>query len=122
MKPHLDIEEKFFKLIQFAVGRNPNNIIIQSDEEWAILHRMAYEQSLLSVILNAVDNFTKDGIKPPPSLLYIWIGESEAIRHRADVMDSRCEQLTAWFKKLGYPCCIIKGQGVARLYTHPKYR
>lgn len=121
MKQYLNIEDKFYQLLQIAVGKPSNNVIL-SVEEWAIIHKIAYEQSLLGVVLNAADVFTKDGQKPPTSLLLTWIGESEAIRHSAGVMDSRCEQLTAWFKKVGYPCCIIKGQGVARLYKHPEYR
>ncbi len=122
MRKFSDIEEKFFQLLQIAVGRSSIISVELTDEEWAILHRIAYEQSLLSVVLNAADVFTKDGQKPPTPLLYTWIGESEAIRHLAGMMDCRCEQLTTWFRNVGYPCCIIKGQGVARLYTHPEYR
>ena len=117
-----DIEEKFFQLLQIAVGRSSNSSVELTGEGWTIIHRIAYEHSLLSVVLNAADVFTKDGQKPPTPLLYSWIGESEAIRHNAGMMDCRCEQLTDWFRNVGYSCCIIKGQGVARLYSHPEYR
>ena len=118
----LDIEDKFFQLLQTAVGRSSNNKFVLSDEEWIAIHRMAYEQSLLSVVLNAADVVTKVGQKPPVPLLLTWIGESEEIRRTSGIMDGHCEQLTAWFRNVGYPCCIIKGQGVARLYPHPEYR
>ncbi len=116
------IEEKFFQLLQIAVGRSSNSSVELTDEEWAIIHRIAYEQCLLGIVLNAVDASSQQGQKPPVGLLYTWIGECESIRQSSKLLDSRCEQLTAWFKKVGYPCCIIKGQGVARLYMHPECR
>ncbi len=82
MRSFSDIEEMFFQLLQIAVGRSSNNTVELTDEEWTIIHRIAYELSLLSVVLNAANVFKNNVRKAPTPLLYTWIGESEAIRYR----------------------------------------
>lgn len=116
------IEEKFFQLLQSAVGKNNGNLIELSDDEWASIYQMALEQSLLGVAFDAVERLGNDGLKPPLDILYQWIGEVEIIRRQNLRQNQLCEQLTAWFKSKGYRSCVLKGQGVARLYDEPDLR
>lgn len=116
------IEERFFQLIQIAVGKIVDAKFDLSDDEWAAIYRMASEQSVLSVVLQAADILSQNGQKPPMSLLYQWIGEGEQIRQQNQRVDKQCEQLSSWFKKRGFLNCVIKGQGVARLYPKPDTR
>lgn len=73
------IEEHFFQLLQIAVGRDDSVKLELSDDEWTAIYRMASEQSVLSVVLQAADILSQNGQKPPISLLYQWIGEGEQI-------------------------------------------
>lgn len=116
------IEDKFFKLLQIAVGKTTGNDIVLSEKEWGVVYQLAAEQSLLGVVLTAVDSHAKNGNKPPMSLLLQWIGEVEIIKQQNKRIDKQCEQLTAWFSGKGFKSCILKGQGVARLYREPESR
>lgn len=116
------IEDKFFRLLQISVGKTAGKVVLLSEKDWDLIHQMAIEQSMLGVVLKAVDSTANDGQKPPTTLLFQWIGEVEIIRQQSQRKNQQCEQLTAWFRNHGYKSCILKGQGVARLYDEPDLR
>ncbi len=122
MKTPYSIEDKFFQLLQITVGKEVSQDFTIFDDEWTEIYHIATKQSLVAVVFDAADKLSKKGIKPPITLLYQWIGESEFIRNQNKKVDWQCEQLTAWFSNAGYKSCVIKGQGVARLYNHPETR
>ena len=122
MREHSGIEERFFQLLQIAVGGKVDDRISFTAEEWPKVYQLASEQSLVSVVLHAIDKLGENSGRPPQSLLLQWIGESELIRQRNNRVDQLCAQLTSWFKSKVYDSCILKGQGVARLYTIPDSR
>lgn len=117
-----DISEKFFQLLQIAVGTKRTIDITLTDQEWSAIYDISCKQSLVAVVIRAADKLSDRGIKPPTHLLFQWIGESESIRQRNKHIDSQCGMLMNWFKDAGYQSCILKGQGVARLYTYPDSR
>lgn len=116
------VEERFFQLLQIAVGKTINGKIALSDKEWGDVYRLASEQSLVGLILHAIDTQEEDVGRPSQPLLLQWIGESELIRQRNCRVNQLCGQLTSWFLSKGYDSCILKGQGVARLYNNPECR
>ncbi len=122
MAEFIEIEEKFFNLLQLAVGNTNGSNLKISDDEWRLLYQEASKQSLLGVALCAADKLSEVGQKPPMDLLLQWIGEGESIRNRSRIVDEHCKQLTGWFEKRGCKSCVLKGQGVARLYPQPEYR
>lgn len=115
-------EERFFQLLRIAVRHDVSAKLELSNNEWVTIYNLASEQSVLSIVLQAVDILSKNGQKPPMDLLYQWIGEGEQIRQKNIIIDRQCEQLHSWFEIRGFPNCIIKGQGVARLYPSPDSR
>lgn len=116
------VEEIFFQLLQIAVGKTVDGKISLSEKEWHDVYQLASEQSLVSVILHAIDAQGEIVGRPSQQLLLQWIGESELIRQRNIRVNQLCGQLTSWFKSKGYDSCILKGQGVAKLYTVPDSR
>ncbi len=122
MRDYSGIEERFFQLLQIAVGKPINNQIKFTVNEWTAIYNLASEQSLVGLVLHAVDELVSDGQTPPQPLLLHWIGESEIIRQRNNQFDQLCQQLTSWFRSKGYNSCILKGQGAARLYNKPNTR
>lgn len=119
-----EITYKFFLILQSAIGKLPCDTITLDDEEWHQVFELAVKQSLVGVILEGAQRFSErgNGPKPPLSILYEWIGQNEQIRQQNHKIDKQCEQLSSWFNKRGFPNCIIKGQGVARLYPKPEAR
>ncbi|MBO6256058.1 MAG: nucleotidyltransferase family protein, partial [Bacteroidaceae bacterium] len=122
MQQGTKIEERFFQLIQVAVGKKVDAMFDLVDDEWLSIYKMASEQSILGLVLQAADILSGKGLKPPMSLLYQWIGEGEQIRQQNHRVDQQCEQLSSWFKQKELSSCVIKGQGVARLYPQPDLR
>lgn len=122
MRDYSGIEERFFQLLQIAVGKPINKQIEFTVNEWLSIYNLASEQSLVGLVLHAVDELVNEGHTPPQPLLLQWIGESEIIRQRNNQFDQLCRQLTSWFRSKGYGSCILKGQGAARLYKKPDTR
>lgn len=114
--------EKFFSLLRIAVGDSPNSRLEITEEEWPEIYGIACKQSLVGLFIDALDKLNQMGQKPPINILYEWIGQSEQIRQLNKRVDQQCEQLSSWFEKRGFSNCIIKGQGVARLYPNPYLR
>lgn len=121
MDAAVGVEEKFFQLLQIAVGKQTKKIKL-TDEEWKAIYEIACKQSLVAVIFSLADALSGQGVKPPIDLLYQWIGDSESIQQQNRIINQHCEQLTKWFKNAGFRSCVLKGQGVARLYNNPKLR
>lgn len=122
MRDYSGIEERFFQLLQIAVGKPINKQIEFTVNEWTSIYNLASEQSLVGLVLHAVDELVSEGHTPPQPLLLQWISESELISQRNHRVDQQCEQLSSWFEKRGLSNCVIKGQGVARLYPNPDTR
>lgn len=122
MKQESDIIEKFFHLLQIAVGKSFGGTIEVLEEEWGAIYDLASKQSLVSVILQGVDKVGNNDHSIPRENVLRWIGESEQIRQRNNRVNQQCEQLTSWFKGKGFSSCVLKGQGAAQLYLEPDTR
>lgn len=108
--------------MQIAVGTKNHKDITLSDQEWSTIYDISCKQSLVAVVIRAADVLSDRGMKPPTHLLFQWIGESESVRKRNEQINSQCRMLVKWFKEAGFKSCILKGQGVARLYSFPDSR
>ena len=118
------ISEKFFYLIQLAVGKCPIDIITIDEKEWEEIYEIAIKQSLVGMVLEGVQKLTDrcPEQKPPVDLLFEWIGQTEQIKAENKQQDERSAMLKRIFEDKGYDNCILKGQGVARLYPKPEVR
>lgn len=116
--------EKFFYLLQLAVGKHPIDSISIEEKEWEKIYETAIKQSLVGVVLEGVqkliDRWPEQ--KPPVEFLLEWIGQTEQIKAENKQMDERSAMLKRMFESKGYGNCILKGQGVARLYPKPEVR
>ena len=123
---YMNIQQLFFELIQVALGvriclsRTPN------DMEWKALYDMAKKQSLVGVCFAGLQRLSskEDSIthKPYtinlPEVLYLtWMGMAAKIQQRNEVVNRQCVELQAKLSADGFRSCILKGQGVAGIYT-----
>lgn len=113
--------EAFFELIQITVGIRGGFSKVLSDKEWGGLLDMAEKQSLAGVLLNGLEKLP-NAQRPLQELLFEWIGVQQMVISTNKVQDRKSRELYEWFKANGYESCVIKGQGVARLYPQPELR
>ena len=116
--------QSFFLILQLAVGKHIKNAIHIKENDWHSIYEIATKQSLVGVMMEGIQRLSEsDNIqKPPLPLLYEWIGIAEHIKSQNKLMDERSAMLTRMLKSWGYDSCILKGQGVARLYPKPELR
>ena len=116
--------EKFFELIQIAIGNKAGFDKAPTDKEWVKLFELACKQSLASVSLDGVNKLTEQDSsqKPPMGVLFEWIGIQQQTIALIKLQNQRTKELCEIFKKAGFQSCVLKGQGTALYYEHPEYR
>lgn len=116
--------QSFFLILQLAVGNHIKNTIHIKENDWRSIYDIATKQSLVGVMMEGIQRLSEidKSQKPPLTLLYEWIGITEHIKHQNRLMDEKSAMLTRMLKSWGYDSCILKGQGVARLYPKPELR
>lgn len=114
----------FFELLQVAIGARMRLSKKLSDSTWAEVYQMAVKQSLVGVIFSAIEKLnTEDkSCKPGLQLFYQWLGEVSQIEAQNGWLNNAAAQLTKIFMNGGLRSCVLKGQGVARLYPRPERR
>lgn len=116
--------QSFFWILQLAVGKHIKNAIHIKENDWHSIYEIATKQSLVGVMLEGIQRLSEidNSQKPPLKLLYEWTGIAEHIKLQNKLMDERSAMLTRILNSWGYDSCILKGQGVARLYPKPELR
>ena len=113
--------EKFFELIQITVGTRDGFSKVPVAKEWVAMLDMADKQSLTGALLRGLEKLP-NAQRPPQELLLEWIGIQQIVVSTNKVQDAKSKELYEWFKEKGCDNCIIKGQGVARLYPQSELR
>ena len=118
------ILQKIFYLIQLGVGKCPEDSISIAEKEWEVIFEMAIRQSLVGVVFEGIQKLSEKcpDQKPSFALLCEWIGQTERIKRQNKQMNEKSAMLKRMFEGWGYGNCILKGQGVARLYPLPEVR
>lgn len=108
----------FVELIQIALGTRTVLSRIPSDNDWQQIYETAAKQSLVGVVLSGIEKIRATNIElsVPKILLLQWIGEIQMIEQQNKKLNDAAEHLTRIFKNGGLRSCVLKGQGVARMY------
>ncbi len=112
----------FYELIQVSLGRRNSLSRKPSDKEWEKLYLKSQQQAVSGIVFGTLDELSKNGQKPPHTILYDWIGMSEQIRQRNILLNQRSVELSKMLGEAGFDTCILKGQGNARMYPNPLLR
>lgn len=122
LKPTLRNNSLFYEVVQVSLGLRDYLSRCPEGEDWREIFYDAQKQAVVGVIFEVLEKLNTEGMKPPVDLLYEWIGQAEQIRQRNNQLNKRCREITQIFIKAGYECCILKGQGNARMYKNPQNR
>ena len=111
----------FQELIQISLGERAGFSQRLTDGEWRELYSEARRQCLVGVLLTGVERVIAAG-EDKPAFLVQWIAQVMALEKRNRLLDARCRELTERFDRLGLRTCVLKGQGIAKLYPNPLRR
>lgn len=114
----------FFEFIQVAIGERKSISKVPTEEEWSALYQMAVKQSVVGVLFSAISKLCEvdEGMRPPTQLYKQWLGITIAIDDQNRKLNEAAGLLTRIFASKGLRTCVLKGQGMARLYDNPFIR
>ncbi|MBQ0089333.1 MAG: nucleotidyltransferase family protein [Prevotellaceae bacterium] len=105
----------FYELIRFALGTQDRLSRIPTSKEWQKLYDLATSQSIVGICYAGIQKLNRDQ-QPERALLLTWKGVAARIQKRNEEMDEYTSEGLRFFREKGFPCQILKGQGVAKLY------
>lgn len=111
------MNELFFELIQVAIGSRVCLSHAPRADEWKQLYEMAKKQSLVGVCFASVQRLQTQRQEPPEMLYLTWMGMAAKIQQKNQIVDEQCCALQKRLAADGFRSCILKGQGVGRLYS-----
>lgn len=114
----------FVELIQVALGLRKSLSTVPLKEDWQEAYLLAGKHALVGLLFSANEKLNEQNktFMPPMPLFYQWMGETLQIENRNKEVNYAAEQLTRIFKGGGLRSCVLKGQGIARLYPKPERR
>ncbi len=116
----MTIEQLFFELIRVAIGTQETLTRQPSTEEWKILYDMAKKQSLVGIcfagVQKLVDSRDENYFGMNEMLYLTWMGMSAKIQQKNEQMNVSTKEAINFFREKGFPCQVLKGQGIASLY------
>ncbi len=114
------IEQLFFELIQVSLGTRICLTHTPTADEWGELYAMSKKQSLVGICFSAVQKLTQNQEPITHNLDEVqyltWMGMAAKIQQKNEQMNVSTKEALAFFRRRGFACQILKGQGIAKLY------
>ena len=114
-------ESKFFELLRIALGTQKELTSTISLEEWDEIPEIAVKQSVMGLLMSAIEKLPK-GQRPPNNILLAIHERVEETEAKNRYMNKLTYATSKRFEVDGFPNCILKGQGIATLYPNPLRR
>lgn len=111
--------KKYIEFIRYSIGERmsvPSNV---DGIDWKDFYVFCLRQNVVGVVF---DGLECSEIVIPEDDFYLWYITSEKIKNVNKIVDSRCYQVSSFWEKHGYKCCILKGQANAMMYPSPELR
>lgn len=106
-----------YELIRVAIGRRDSLSRVPSAAEWSMLYGLAMKQTVEGVCFCGVQRLPKEQIVEMPVRLKLqWFALATQIKARNELLNHRCVEVQRMLTEEGMKSCILKGQGVAKLY------
>ena len=106
----------FFQLLQIAIGNREQFSPSPTVEEWNELYTLAQKQAMVGIAFRGIE-YLPEGQRPPKSLLMQWYMATERIKFMNADLDRKALAVVNKFLREGFPGVVLKGQGIAKLYT-----
>lgn len=107
----------FFELIQVAICHRDSLSRVPSTAEWSKLYGLSVKQAVAGVCFCGVQRLPKEQLVEMPVRLKLqWFALATQIKARNGLLNLRCVEVQRILAEEGMKSCILKGQGVAKLY------
>ena len=117
-----DIYDLFFQTIRLAIGSAEQLSRIPSPEERKQLLELAKSQSLIGVCFLGLQK-QREKLQDPAIRMGMrdkhflqWLGVVSNIKRLNEKLNGLTIQTLNYFREKGFPCYVLKGQGIAPLY------
>lgn len=109
-------ERLFNELVKVAIGDTVCLSHTPSADEWGDLYSFAKKQSLVGVCFAGVQRLVEQRQEPSEMLYLTWMGMAAKVQQKNEVVNRQCVELQAKLSADGFRSCVLKGQGVAKVY------
>ena len=110
----------FFELIRVAIGQQEALSHVPSAEEWVEIYSAAKKQAVVGVAFCGIKLLPPEQtVCLPLPMKLEWLAVTAQIQSRNELLNRRCLELQELVERNSMKCCILKGQGVAELYSAP---
>ena len=116
----MNVDNLLFELIRVATGSQNSLSDVPAQEEWRHVYDAAYRQSLLGVCFYAVSKLP-ESMKPEGGLYVEWLSNAAQIQAQNEHVDEQTAEMWRKLKDAGLEAVVLKGQGIATLYSHSDF-
>ena len=111
----------FFELIQVSIGSKEKLSSVPSAAEWEKMFVLAEKHAVIGVCFHGIQILHKyqsrQVVNLPIKLKMQWLGITANIHIKNELLNKRAKEVTEMFAEGGFNSVVLKGQGVARLYS-----
>lgn len=120
MEKRTTVIDGFYALLRFSVGESEDFSVNLTSDEWFGVYQMAQQQALLGLLFCGVERNGHTAI--PEELLQQWSRMYRQIRKLNAWCNRVAVDVSGFFGQHGIRNCILKGQGIALIYSDPSVR
>ena len=110
-----------FYLLLIALGNRDRLSRFPTRKEWLDLYQESEKQSILGIMLDALERLPNEQ-RPPQDLLLQWIGYVQVIEQNTIKITKASDVAVKYFQEKGFACSLLKGSAVGCYYPNPKRR